>query len=98
MSGARGGADERLLGPAGDLDTSPVRRSRPDRITVVLVGLIGVLLASAVTLLVLSEQVSDRIEKLGTQRLAAYHAAWEIRYLDEVLTHSAARYAASGDP
>jgi methyl-accepting chemotaxis protein len=55
-------------------------------------------LASAGGLFVLSSQISAQLEQLGGQRLAAYQAAWEIRHLDEVLTHSAARYAATGDP
>jgi hypothetical protein len=69
-----------------------------DRVMVVLLGLIGVLLASTAMLFVLSQQVSNNIARLGSERLDAYDAAWEIRYLDEVLTHSAARYAATGDP
>jgi methyl-accepting chemotaxis protein len=74
-----------------------VSRRGMDRITVILTGVIVTLLASVVVLLALSQQVSDRIEHLRTQRLAAYQAAWEIRYLDEVLTHSAVRFASAGD-
>ena len=77
---------------------SLARRPAMDRVMVVLLGLIGVLLASTAMLFVLSQQVSNNIARLGSERLDAYDAAWEIRYLDEVLTHSAARYAATGDP
>ena len=63
-----------------------------------MVGLIGGLLASAAVLFALSAQVPERIDQLGTERIVAYQAAWQIRYLDEVLTHSAARFAATGDP
>jgi methyl-accepting chemotaxis protein len=75
-----------------------VRRLSLDPVLVALSALIVVLLGSATALYVASEGVSDRIERLGSERLTAYHAAWRIRYLDEVLTHSAARFAATGDP
>jgi methyl-accepting chemotaxis protein len=78
-------------------DVASARAGGVDRITVILVGMVVMLVASVVVLLALSKQVSDRIDRLRTQRLAAYQAAWEIRYLDELLTHSAARYAATGD-
>jgi methyl-accepting chemotaxis protein len=75
-----------------------VRRLLLDPVLVALGALLVALLASAAGLYIVSEQVSDRVERLGSERLAAYQAAWRIRYLDEVLTHSAARFAATGDP
>jgi methyl-accepting chemotaxis protein len=83
--------------PADTQAVSFVRGVARDRIVAVLVGLIATLLASAAAMFVLSEQVSGTVERLRSERLAAYQAAWEIRYLDEVLTHSAARYATTGD-
>jgi methyl-accepting chemotaxis protein len=77
---------------------SLVRRLLVDPVLVVLGALIAVLLASAAGLYIVSERVSDEIGHLGDERLAAYQAAARIRHLDEVLTHSAARYAHTGDP
>lgn len=61
-------------------------------------GLIAVLVVGAVALFGLSQRAVAEVELLATERLVAYRAAGEVRYLDEVLTHSAARYAATGDP
>ncbi len=62
-------------------------------IVVVLCGLIG-----ATAFLARSATSSiDGTRRLRTVDSALDRAGWEIRFLDEVLTHSAARFAATGD-
>jgi methyl-accepting chemotaxis protein len=62
-----------------------------------IVGLLVILAASSVTMWTMFTAAGRQLDGARTRSLEAYDAAWEVRYLDELLTHSAARYVATGD-
>jgi len=68
-----------------------------DRLALAIAGLLVTLVAGAGLLLSLSGAATQQLARVKGVSLRLYDAAWEVRYLDEVLTSSARLYARSGD-
>jgi anti-sigma regulatory factor (Ser/Thr protein kinase) len=70
------------------------RSLRSKLLLLVAIPLVAVLVLGAVSLLG-ARQAANDMRRLQREELVLEDAAWNIRYLDEVLTHSAARYIQS---
>ncbi|MGF1662811.1 MAG: putative bifunctional diguanylate cyclase/phosphodiesterase [Kineosporiaceae bacterium] len=71
---------------------------RPDRVTVALAALALLVVAAGAILWWSATEGLEGVERTRQVDTRVAGAAQDIRYLDELLTHSAARYAATGDP
>jgi diguanylate cyclase (GGDEF)-like protein len=92
----RRGRTHRPLSPSLK-SSSPARTRRLDPVLIGIVLLLCGLVGSTAFLWVTSSSGIDGTRRARTVDRALGQAGWQIRYLDEVLTHSAARYAATGD-
>ncbi|MFN8224315.1 MAG: GGDEF domain-containing protein [Gaiellales bacterium] len=68
---------------------------RPDVVALGIVAALLGMLAFGAFAWTRHTDAARQLNRLGTQELAVSRAAWEIRWYDEVLTHSASRYVLS---
>jgi diguanylate cyclase (GGDEF)-like protein len=76
---------------------APASSSPPDRVVTALLGLAALIVAAGGALWWSASVGIDGVERARRVDSRVAEAAEQIRYLDEVLTHSAARFAATGD-
>ena len=89
------GTDERKGRAVSHRGPHPVRR-RKDRVVIGIVLSLALLLFNVGLSFIFTSRLANRMEAVKGREVELFDAAWQVRYLDEVLTHSASEYVLSG--